>query len=82
VGTIVEPQPFSTDYSNTFDPMHLYPNATDRAIGECDAILAYDATNALLTAYIRSNHEIPLQEATYQELQTMNDDGVKQGAIQ
>ncbi len=78
----VEPQPFSTYYSDTFDPLHLYPSGIDHAIAESDAILAYDATNVFLTAYLHSDQANPSSEAIYQVLQTMNDDGNEKGAIQ
>lgn len=72
----VEPQPFSTDYSNLFDRLHLYPNAIDSGIAESDAILAYDAADVLLTAYLlhfdlHSDHPNVSSEVIYKALQNM-----------
>jgi ABC-type branched-subunit amino acid transport system substrate-binding protein len=81
--TIQEPQPFSTEYSRTFDRLQEYPTAIDYSIAESDSILAYDVTKALLTAYLRANHKLEQREAIHQALQMMNDDGGNaQGAIQ
>jgi ABC-type branched-subunit amino acid transport system substrate-binding protein len=79
---VAEPQPFSTEYSKTFDRLQEYPTAIDYSIAESDSILAYDATKALLTAYLRSDHAHQQRAAIHQALQMMNDDGKEKGAIQ
>ncbi len=79
---ITQPQPFSSEYSKTFDHLNVFPNAFDYSIAESDSILAYDATNTFLAAYSKSNHIHLLQDEIHQALQKMNDkgNGVFQGA--
>jgi ABC-type branched-subunit amino acid transport system substrate-binding protein len=75
-----EPRPFADTYSSIFNPLKIFPNAIDAGIAEGDAIMAYDATNLLLTAYQRLQQAQPSLMDIQHSLLAINTN--REGAVQ